>query len=647
MKGRQPLVFGKMKSHFSEALGIILLACIMAFAFYDTIFSFVESMLPEETVRIKIIANTKGETRPVTIYSDGNINELFPLIKKQAKLTDEWSFHEGERGKSWTSLSTSIENAELLISCPINSRKYILFECKESSGIVEVTINNGKQIINTHSNSGQTELRRVYPFADSVLEVAFRLVLYAILVLLIGVIFSVVLYKTRKNIQGIPFFTQYCTWKDTVVVWAILYLVGVFQYKIIGIPNYLQMGDEYWYWTTSFFKDGNINVSFLKSQLPVFRGWSCLFFPSMAHVIAGWLRCSPVLIWLFLPSLCLSFLTTKVFPEIAYCLTNKKPYRLEAISILFILLITWTYFLTSVETDMFSAVGFFAFVMYALQFFRTEKITKAMFAGIAGSLSCNLRSTYLFGIVAILIFLFLKNTKKKQNIKWIIIGVMCGVIFFIIVSVPQLLINLERGTFRLLPYDNASAWRGRSLLTWSSDYALTTGNVAYPIANVTDDQMLSMKGILYEKTTELTNAQLLDVYSRSPLEAVMLIIKKLIIGFDIKTGTAYPVEQSWMMEWRNSTTMFYSLFNYVILVSGLYVFFSGSKIQKIEKQLGAIIFIILVLPQVWTKIEWRYILSGYLFIYYMFAFHFLRDIVFDKEERNKLYDGYYLGSTEQ
>jgi hypothetical protein len=26
----------------------------------------------------------------------------------------------------------------------------------------------------------------------------------------------------------------------------------------------------------------------------------------------------------------------------------------------------------------------------------------------------------------------------------------------------------------------------------------------------------------------------------------------------------------------------------------------------------------------------------------MFAFHFLRDIVFDKEERNKLYDGYYL-----
>jgi hypothetical protein len=85
------------------------------------------------------------------------------------------------------------------------------------------------------------------------------------------------------------------------------------------------------------------------------------------------------------------------------------------------------------------------------------------------------------------------------------------------------------------------------------------------------------------------------------------LASKLIIGFDIKTGTAYPVEQSWMMEWRNSTTMFYSLFNYVILVSGLYVFFSGSKIQKIEKQLGAIIFIILVLPQVWTKIEWRYI----------------------------------------
>ena len=69
----------------------------------------------------------------------------------------------------------------------------------------------------------------------------------------------------------------------------------------------------------------------------------------------------------------------------------------------------------------------------------------------------------------------------------------------------------------------------------------------------TDNQMLSMKTLHYgQNDPPLTMEQLFDIYSDSPVEALMLICKKLLIGFDQKTNINSPGDGN--VPWRKTNT---------------------------------------------------------------------------------------------
>lgn len=43
--------------------------------------------------------------------------------------------------------------------------------------------------------------------------------------------------------------------------------------------------------------------------------------------------------------------------------------------------------------------------------------------------------------------------------------------------------------------------------------------------------------------------------------------------------------------------------------------------------MSLLLFLSIVLPETFVHMEWRYIIAGYAFLYYMFAFYFIGDTV--------------------
>ena len=147
--------------------------------------------------------------------------------------------------------------------------------------------------------------------------------------------------------------------------------------------------------------------------------------------------------------------------------------------------------------------------------------------------------------------------------------------------------------------------------------------------------MLTMKNAAYNRATPLTMEQLLDTYAESPVESAMLILKKIVIGFDKKTNIAYP-DPGPGVPWRDTPGILFSLWNYFVLFSALFAVTRKNTLTKEEKTLGIIIFVALVLPETFIKIEWRYLFAGYIALYYCFAFHFVGDAMEKADERRAI-----------
>ena len=176
-----------------------------------------------------------------------------------------------------------------------------------------------------------------------------------------------------------------------------------------------------------------------------------------------------------------------------------------------------------------------------------------------------------------------------------------------------------------LPYDFEEAWFGRSLVESSADSSLSWGEMVTPMSGITDKQMITMKSALYNIEAPLGMAQIFDVFAESPLETFMFILKKILIGFDVQTNVLYPLNNE--VNWRDSSGMIFSFVNYFILFTGMYMLFFSKKVNKKERLVSLLLFLSIVLPETFVHMEWRYIIAGYAFLYYMFAFYFIGDTV--------------------
>lgn len=148
------------------------------------------------------------------------------------------------------------------------------------------------------------------------------------------------------------------------------------------------------------------------------------------------------------------------------------------------------------------------------------------------------------------------------------------------------------------------------------------------IGDKTSQQIL----INFSQGTRLTMNQILSAFIYSPIETIIVIVKKIFLALDTRTNESYPSEL-----WNLT---FFSLVNYFIIATSLF-FVKNKLFTKKEKILGILLFASAILPQTIMTVEWRYYIVLYFIVYYIFVFKFV-SLVEQKEKFSELKkEGYF------
>lgn len=616
--------------------GIVLLSVLLTACLCSVINPISEGLLPTKSVTISRVDNEPG--RQVTIlYEDyaENEDELFMELKEaNSQNGNGWEFVQGVKSFTWTRLVDTPESNGITISSKISPRKYITFLCNRGGGIVEISIDGKITLIDTYKDQEQSDILRYYVFGDFKRIVLVKAVLYSVSFVLVFVLMCLLAHLIGKSIT-VPEILEKPIGKAEYLLCAGLFFgVSLILYYVIGIPNYLQAGDEMAYWITgiNIVYEKGFSLDYL-SKLFSLRGYWCYIPQSLAILIGKELSFDASVVWILFLSSLWSWFVCGILPGMYRRMTGKETTRVHLIPIIVIMLTTWRMLLTSVMMDGLGMVMFFAFVFFLLGTFEEKnRILSGAAAGFCASVSCSFRAAHIIGVVGVFLYLLIECFRRKE-LRRTVAGISFFGLTFFLVCIPQLFINLRAGHIGIFPYDQDGVYYGQSVRTWSSDYAMAHGNVAYPLL-ATDDQMLSMKSSRYDNDSIMTMEQLFDIYADSPIESIMLIVKKLFIGFDQKTNIAFPGDGE--VPWRETSGMLFSLWNYFVLLSGIYVLFRDKEVNQKEKWIAGLIFLLLVIPETFMKIEWRYVLSGYFIIYYFFSYHFVVPLFRDQQERVKL-----------
>ena len=111
--------------------------------------------------------------------------------------------------------------------------------------------------------------------------------------------------------------------------------------------------------------------------------------------------------------------------------------------------------------------------------------------------------------------------------------------------------------------------------------------------------------------------ELLRIFTSQIMDTILIIGKKLFLGFDTKVWVAYPDTPFQ----HDSRFALFSLLNYFVMGTAVYIIFMKAKLLNIrEKVLWFVLFAVLIMPQTWMHVEYRYFLVGYIMMYYMVFF---------------------------
>lgn len=649
---------------WKNTICIFFLSVIICSMMYSLVNPFVDHLMPTKSITLTV-NDTDRASNEIWICEDTAGNNLFSSCVSAVD-SSMWEYRDAEEYQYSANTLLSYgdnEGATLTITSPVKSNSYLMFWRHMGCGEVTIDVDGKEYIVDTQSEAG--DYYRFYPFQDSYLPFIASAIVY---VILIAAAFCVLLgayhYFANRKKPCVLSKYEFKLWY-IFPLWLILFLYAVVQYKM-GIPNYLAFGDQVYYWVVDLFKHNTWNPFttewaeyFVASSTLGFRGYWCNIFPSLAQTAGNWFHLDPVYFYLLAPSAAIAWLTGYVLPEM-YLLANKKRASvLHVLTSLILILFFWNGILTAVLVDVFSTTFYLAGLIYAIKAIQQRKLWAAFASGVFISIACNFRTTYqysiyLFAFVYVIYKIrhYLKTKTETTGLqavlkkeKCVIKSICLMIVGFALIAYPQYLINLAREGEGFLPYDYEGSWvkdtdpADTTLMESHANDALKTAYSGYPIP-ASDDQMLTMKDSKFEHADFLQIPQVLDTYANSPLESMQVILKKLLVAFDVKTNVSYPNG----VNWRAGTGMIFSFLNYFVLISAVYILIISKRVKEIEKALLAVIMLGLVLPQMIMVIEWRYILPAYFILYYIFSYYFTPGFVISGvgEERDTNQGNNYL-----
>ena len=228
---------------------------------------------------------------------------------------------------------------------------------------------------------------------------------------------------------------------------------------------------------------------------------------------------------------------------------------------------------------------------------------------------------------------------KKSFLLYFILGI-------VLVCLPQVKINYEKGHIGLFTFDRKGSWSyeinndltksNETLADELMNDSLTHSFIGWPYAKPDATAQKIKKNFSGDINTRISLIQGISAYTVNPIDSIIIIVKKIFLGLNIKTPDVYP-ETPYR---SNSNSYIFSLLNYFIIATSFY-FIGNKKIKKIlfskkEIILGSVLILLYILPQLLFHVEWRFYIILYLMNYYIFSFK-IEEYLRDKENDKRVY----------
>ncbi|MBD5503523.1 MAG: hypothetical protein HDR09_07195 [Lachnospiraceae bacterium] len=551
-------------------------------------------------------------------------------------------------------IDSNVNSDKLLtFQCPFYSNTSIDFVAGTEGGILNVDCGAFSKEYDLYSENLSTI--RCTPICESYSHLIPYFTIYilfflfsVILVYLLNdcVLKKILCYCSRNESNR---FIKYNMKIDTPIIFFSLSAFSLAQYFGGYVPNYFVGGDQMNYWElVSSLSD----FEALKS-ISDHRGYLCYLLPAICKTFEIHLGINAVALWIVFLNLLAAMLFGIILPMLSKKIFDIEITRLQVYSSIFIMCVLLRGQLLYVLMDFPAVVLFFAGLTGYIYFINKPGALNGVFCGICFSAAINFRASYKIGVLGTLAVWTIYSIveKKKQDKSGSIKifskkNIMCIIMLlfgFILICIPQLMINSSKGVVSLFPFTRNGSYYGtdafHSLPELSASLSFENMRV-YPLGSKADTQVQSIKvDYIGDISTVLNFQQLFEMFLRKPVDTLIYIMKKIYLGFN--TLDPFVYSNGRYKGYRDSIVWISCLLNYIVFFSGIYATFKLSKNIK-EKIVFFIIAGFLILPMTIERVEWRYYLSGYILANFLFCYHFLPEAskcIIDCREEAKNYYG--------
>lgn len=612
-------------------LGLFLLSIVFTATISPVLNWTVKELLPSKEV---IIRTGKG---PVYLLDNGYC-ELFEADQRERLERNGWVFYATEDGYAWDMLVLADSQfAECSLSMKEYTNANLTFWANAGSDKVSIIVDGTERELDLYNEQAGGGLVTCFPFQDS--KISFFLTAGAFFLGWLGVcLFSYGLFRLLCLLSRTACFKRPVNWRIVVFIWGVFFVIAAYQYANDQIPNFLALGDQLEYWNPLW--EAGADLTKASEAIRYWNGYLCFYIPYFCRVIGSVLNINHVYIWLLVNTAFVAILCGYTVPQL-YSLFSKKQAKVYQVLVFSgIYVFFWLGTLSGILMD---AMGASCFLLGVLSWLKlwygdggplAKKMMYAILAGITLSAAISFRTVYIYATLALVVGTLVVSAVRyvrgrEAYIKKPLAGLVCFFIVFFAVASPQLVVNRSLGVTSFFPVASRQLWSygtyDRSLSEYSMDRTLSSLFTGHPYATKID-MANAMKERYYNTSEMLTISQELDLFIKQPLDAISYIATKAIVAFDTKTNVCYP-DSTYRDDFMDN--LFLSMFsfaNYVVLGSALFVI--GSR--HIDRRTGifaAFIAAFLILPHMWTHVEWRYYLIGYILFYFIFSYYFCSEQV--------------------
>ena len=603
---------------------LVILAILFSLFLNKEVNRFVNFIIPSTKINLKVLDTDKQgmvllETDEKVKISDIKTNDDIEFIPK------------GKYGYSFNALWVKNNNKELELEIKKLPNLKISFYNIVAKKI-EITSGKNKQVIIDLEKNSEGDIVDYFPFANSKLFIIYTVGVYILLSILIYIGIMIIFVKKKIISKRINFLNNYSSFKMFFIIYILISLYVSYKFIFNTLPKSIYInkeffGDQRYYWELGNFLFKGQYTEILKRSY-TFRGYITFAIPAIAQMLGYYLNINSYWIFTMINNFFISILLAYIIPEIYNQISNKKAKNYHILTLFFIFSFFWKGIYYSILFDVFGVTFLFWMILKILKL----KTKKDLFiAGVFGGIATLCRGNYVWTVMILFLVKIVYELIKNKKISLINIFLFWLGIFLI--CLPQIKINYDLGHIGLFTFDRIGSYKpvpDEKVTIFLINESMRNFFLTFPmgLGDRTSQQIL----INFSQGARLNMNQILSAFIYSPIETIIVILKKIFLALDTRTNESYP-KDLWNLT-------FFSLVNYFIIATSL--FFTKNKVfTKKEKLLGISLFISAILPQTIMNVEWRYYIVLYLMVYYVFVFKFV-SLVEQKEKFSELKkEGYF------